>query len=150
MARASSSTAVRIRIRDTPRHGPFGLLPLLALEPGLPAVPGRGVLAGELDVGELGVAEREGTLTALVEVLDEGLRSIGVSIEDVADDLGPVPLDDGGVAPIVEGELDDLLEREVLADVGHPAFETHGAATYSLPVRVTPTVSTKPRTELNV
>src|SRR6266536_3110783 len=125
-ARASSSTAVRIRIGFTARcAGGRGLVPLLALHPGLPAVAGRRVLARELDVRDLGVRDGERSVALLVEKLDEGVGHQVVPVEDIPDDFGPVRLDEGGVAPVVEREVDHLGEREVLADLRHPPFQCH-------------------------
>src|SRR5262244_520239 len=129
-ARVSSSTAVRTRIAATPvgtgRRAPERLFLLLALDPGLPAIAGRGVLPREPDGGDIAVRNGEGAVPLLVEKLDEGLGRLGVAVEDVADDLGAVTLGHGGVAPIVEGELYHLAEREVLVDLRHPALEGHG------------------------
>src|SRR5215470_5222591 len=108
-ARASRSTAVRIRTGFTARRsGCLVLLPLASLHPGLPAIARRRVLSGELDVRDLRVAQRERPVSLLVEILEEGLGHQLVPVEDVADHFGAVRLDDGGVAPIVEGEIDDL------------------------------------------
>src|SRR5712692_3244082 len=125
-ARASSSTPVRIRIPLTPLHAgsrvPLGLLPLPALDPGLPAIAGCGVLAGEFDGRDLGVGDGDGPFTRLVEHLDERLGRRRVPVEDVADELAAVGFDHGGIAAVIERELDDLGETQIAADLRHPAF----------------------------
>ena len=53
-------------------------------------LPAAVSLPGELDGGDVAVGDVERAVAPLVEELDEGLRRIGVAIEDVADDLGSV------------------------------------------------------------
>src|SRR5262245_47511560 len=124
--RASSSTAVRTSSGVIVRHpGTLGPFSLLALDPGLPAVAGRSVLAGELDVRDLGIGDGERAVAILIEELDEGFGYEAVPVEDVADDLRPVALDDRGVASVVEREVDHLGDRQELPDFRHPAFQCH-------------------------
>src|SRR5262245_34180853 len=153
----SSSTAVRTRIARTKRRsghrGLAGSLLLFSLQPGLPAVAGRSVLAREPDVRDLRVRKRERSRAILVEELDERHGHTAVSVEDVADDLGAVDLDDRGVPAIVEGELDDLGEREIFADLRDPPLERHRPprpSFYRRPVSVTTTVSPNAFKEPNV
>src|SRR5262249_31011287 len=96
-ARASRASPVRMRIAYTDRRSRRRALrgPLLrpALEPGLPAVARRSVLAREQDRRNLGVSQRERPAAVQVEVLDERRRAGGIAIEDVARDLRAVGLD---------------------------------------------------------
>src|SRR5262249_57160432 len=89
---------------------------LLALDPGFPAIAGRGVLPREPDGGDIAVRNGERTVSLLVEELEEGLGHVRVAVEDVADDLGAVALDHGGAAPPVGGGL-HLSARRALVVV---------------------------------
>src|SRR6185503_10309141 len=90
-----------------------------------PAIASRGVLSGELDGRDLRVRQGERPAALLVEELDERDRYRAVAIEHVAHHLGAVGLDDGGIAPVVEGELDHLVKRKIPPNLWHPPLECH-------------------------
>ena len=133
------------------RHGgggasrPSGLLRLLPGEPRGVGLPGRGVLSGEVDRAHLRVRNAVGSAALGVEHLEVRLGSVGIAVEHVAVELRAVPLHDRGVAPVVEGELDDLGERHLGVRLGRPPLEGLLGLHHARPVTVATTVSRNPR-----
>jgi len=58
-----------------------------------------------------------------LEELHEGHGGACVTVEEIADELAAVAFDDGHVASIVEGAIDDLRQRARVGDLGRPALE---------------------------
>ena len=80
-------------------------------------------MADELDALDSSVRDGEGTVTFVVEHLNERLGDVFVPIEQVGDHLGAVGAYDRRVAPIVEGQVDDPLQRHRPVQLRRPPLE---------------------------